>query len=256
MGTRPGRLTGPTRAPPGPTRAPRAPARAGGAAHPPPSIAQPGPAGQHGLSGRAGPGGPGLEQRPQRRRRDPLGAGGAGQPLRQLCGHGPASAAASPAPRAAAAPRRPRHARCSGHIPIPVPGRRPGQPAAATPATRPARPRPTPTRTGPGPRSYPDTARRQPPARSRPGGRADQGTTWYPARPGRTRAASPPASPYPYQQPDHGYPPAADYGPQPGQAGLSRHATTGTRDDMRYRNGQTEDPYGPDGYSGYHSRQG
>ena len=47
-------------------------------------------------------------------------------------------------------------------------------------------------------------------------------------------------------------PGTADY---PNQAWLPR-AARGTRDDTRYRSGQTEDPYGPDGYSGYHSRQG
>ena len=60
---------------------------------------------------------------------------------------------------------------------------------------------------------------------------------------------------YPYQ-PDPGYPGAPDYGTQPGQAGYAGPPPPGSRDDTRYRNGQTDDPYGPDGYSGYHSRQG
>jgi hypothetical protein len=109
---------------------------------------------------------------------------------------------------------------------------------------------------GPGPGSYPGSG--APPAtgpQPAVGGRADQGTTWYSAPPAAS-TPPPPASPYPYQQQDPGYPPAADYGTRPGQAGYPGTPAAGSRDDMRYRNGQTEDPYGPDGYSGYHSRQG
>ncbi len=98
---------------------------------------------------------------------------------------------------------------------------------------------------GPGhgsvPGGYP--ANGQPPAAD---ARAEQGTTWYSAPPAAPQA---PAGAYPYQDP--AYPAAAGY---PNQGGYPD--TPGTRDDTRYRSGQTEDPYGPDGYSGYHSRQG
>ena len=87
------------------------------------------------------------------------------------------------------------------------------------------------------------------------GGRADQGTTWYPAPPPAAATPQPPASAYPYQ-PGPAYPATAGYGTQPGQAGYPGSPQPGARGDTRYRNGQTEDPYGPDGYSGYHSRQG
>jgi hypothetical protein len=95
---------------------------------------------------------------------------------------------------------------------------------------------------GTGPVGYP--ANGQPPAAD---GRAEQGTTWYSAPPAAAPQA--PAGAYPYQDP--GYPAAAGY---PDRNGYP--ATPGTRDDTRHRSGQTEDPYHPDGYSGYHSRQG
>ena len=94
---------------------------------------------------------------------------------------------------------------------------------------------------GTGPGGYP--ANGQPPAAD---SRAEQGTTWYSAPPAAAPQA--PAGAYPYQDPAY---PAADY---PDRNGYP--ATPGTRDDTRYRSGQTEDPYRPDGYSGYHSRQG
>ena len=77
--------------------------------------------------------------------------------------------------------------------------------------------------------------------------RAEQGTTWYSAPPAAPPQA--PAGAYPYTDP--AYPAAADY-PNEG----SYPGAPGARDDTRYRNGHTEDPYHPDGYSGYHSRQG
>ena len=95
---------------------------------------------------------------------------------------------------------------------------------------------------GTGPGGYP--ANGQPPAAD---GRAEQGTTWYSAPPAAAPQA--PAAAYPYQDPAL---PRRRRLPEPGW--LSRHP--GTRDDTRYRSGQTEDPYHPDGYSGYHSRQG
>ena len=133
--------------------------------------------------------------------------------------------------------------------------------AAATPAPAPA--------TGssyPGYTTGPTTAYSDPyrpgsagyPARTpqpATGGRADQGTTWYPAPPPAAATPQPPASAYPYQ-PGPAYPATAEYGTQPGQAGYPGSPQPGARGDTRYRNGQTEDPYGPDGYSGYHSRQG
>ena len=95
---------------------------------------------------------------------------------------------------------------------------------------------------GTGPGGYPASG--QPPATD---GGAEQGTTWYSAPP--AEAPQTPAAPYPYQDP--AYPPAADYRNQGGYPD-----TPGSRDDTRYRSGQTEDPYHPGGYSGYHSRQG
>jgi hypothetical protein len=96
---------------------------------------------------------------------------------------------------------------------------------------------------GSGPGGYP--ANGQPPAAD---GRAEQGTTWYSAPPAAAPQA--PAGAYPYTDP--GYPAAADYPNQGGYPG----APGAGRDDTRYPSGQTEDPYRPDGYSGYHSRQG
>ena len=61
--------------------------------------------------------------------------------------------------------------------------------------------------------------------------------------------AAGPGGAYPYQDP--AYPAAADYPNQGGYPGAPE-----TRDDSRYRSGHTDDPYRPDGYSGYHSRQG
>jgi hypothetical protein len=95
---------------------------------------------------------------------------------------------------------------------------------------------------GTGPGSYPANGR--PPAAD---GRAEQGTTWYSAPPAAAPQA--PSGAYPYQ--DSAYPAAAGYPNRGGYPG-----TPETGDDTRYRNGQTEDPYRPDGYSGYHSRQG
>ncbi len=95
---------------------------------------------------------------------------------------------------------------------------------------------------GSGPGGYP--ANGQPPAAD---SRAEQGTTWYSAPPAAAPQA--PGGAYPYQ--DATYPAAADYPNQGGYPG-----TPETRDDSRYRSGHTDDPYRPDGYSGYHSRQG
>ena len=105
---------------------------------------------------------------------------------------------------------------------------------------------------GRAPGGYPGTGP-QPPADAR----AEPGSQWYSAPPAASPAAAsqPPAAPYPYQ-PDPGYPGAPDYGTQPGQAGYAGPPPAGSRDDTRYRSGQTDDPYRPDGYSGYHSRQG
>jgi hypothetical protein len=96
---------------------------------------------------------------------------------------------------------------------------------------------------GSAPGGYPASG--QPPAAD---ARGDQGTTWYSAPP--PAAPQAPAGAYPYQDP--AYPAAADYPDQGGYPG----APGASRDDTRYRSGQTEDPYHPDGYSGYHSRQG
>jgi hypothetical protein len=139
----------------------------------------------------------------------------------------------APAPRTAPAPTSPYP---------------PGQPADGSSypgyPTGPAAAYSDPYGSGPGtgPGGYPADVR--PPAAE---GRAEQGTTWYSAPPAAAPQA--PAGAYPYQDP--AYPAAADY---PDRGGYP--ATPGTRDDTRYRSGQTEDPYRPDGYSGYHSRQG
>jgi len=87
-----------------------------------------------------------------------------------------------------------------------------------------------------------------------PDGQAEQGATWYSAPPAAPQTPQAPASAYPYR-PDPGYPADPGYGTQPGQAGYPGTPQE-SRDDTRYRSGQTDDPYGPDGYSGYHSRQG
>ena len=138
----------------------------------------------------------------------------------------------------------------------PAPASPASRAAAATPAQAPATGNSYPGYTTGPTAAYSDPYRPGPAGSPQPvaGGRADQGTTWYPAPPPAAGTPQPPASAYPYQ-PDPAYPAAAEYGTQPGQAGYPG-TPPGARGDTRYRNRQTEDPYGPDGYSGYHSRQG
>ncbi len=150
----------------------------------------------------------------------------------------PPAAAPAPAPAARTTPP-----------PTPAAPYQPGQPATGGNSypgysTGPTAAYSDPYSSGPGtgPGGYP--ANGQPPA----DGRTGPGTTWYAAPPAAAPQA--PAGAYPYTDP--AYPAPADY---PNQAAYPGTPGPG-RDDTRYRNGQTEDPYPPDGYSGYHSRQG
>ena len=169
---------------------------------------------------------------PQPQPEAPSTQAGAGNPYGSYVDTAP-SVPTSPAPRAAAATPAPAPATGNSY-----PGYTTGPTAAYSDPYR------------PGSAGYP-AGSPQPIG----GGRTDQGTTWYPAPPPAAATAQPPASAYPYQ-PGPAYPAAAEYGTQPGQAGYPGTPPPGARGDTRYRNGQTEDPYGPDGYSGYHSRQG
>ena len=199
MATPQARLTAPTRVPPGPIRAAHARALAGAAAPRPArsSLGSPSPSPRS----RGTPTRPGLRPEPR------AGAATAAprpRPRRHRPGWATRTAVTWTRPRPHPPPRhrarlRPPQRRPPGHwqqlsglhhrpdrgLLRPVPAR-PGVPAGSP----------------------------QPVA----GGRADQGTTWYPAPPPAAATPQPPASAYPYQ-PDPAYPAAAEYGTQPGQAG-------------------------------------
>ncbi len=175
-----------------------------------------------------------------RRRRGALGPGGPGQPVRQLRGHDPAGRGARPGsgrrarrrPRPPASPYPPGQQPAGGNS---YPGYTTGPTAAYSDPYGPGH---GTSRAWRLPGQRPAAGRRRP---------AEQGTTWYSAPPAAAPQA--PAGAYPYQDP--AYPPRRTT-----RARVAIPRTPGTRDDTRYRSGQTEDPYRPDGYSGYHSRQG
>ena len=136
---------------------------------------------------------------------------------------------APPAPAPAAAPRYPAEPAAS---PPAANGAAPGYPAAAY--TDPY------GTTGHG---YPAAAPQSP---------ADAGT-WYPAP---TPAPQPPTAQYPYQPGPDGYGAPGGYGNQPGQADQRDSYPGDQAGNGPYQGGYHTDPYGPDGYGGYHSRQG
>lgn len=167
----------------------------------------------------------------------PSAQSGLGNPYGSYVDMTPPGAAPAPAPAARTAPP-PASQYPSGQQPAngrSYPGYTTGPTAAYSDPYGPGQ--------GSSPGGYP--ANGQPPAAD---ARAEQGTTWYSAPP----AAAPQAPTGAYPYPDPGYPAAADYPNQGGYPG----APGASRDDTRYQSGQTEDPYHPDGYSGYHSRQG
>ncbi len=193
----------------------------------------------------------------------PSPAASTGYPAAPAPGWGSDRGAAAEAPSAQAGLGNPYGSYVEATPPSGTPAPAPAAPTAPTPAPPPASPYPPgqqaaggssypgyttgPTAAysdpyAPGHGSYPATG--QPRAAD---SRAEPGTTWYSAPPAAPPQA--PAGAYPYQDP--AYPAAAG---DPNQGGYP--GTPGTRDDTRYRSGQTEDPYHPDGYSGYHPRQG
>ena len=76
---------------------------------------------------------------------------------------------------------------------------------------------------------------------------------WYPAP---TPAPQPPAAQYPYQSSPGGYGAPRGHRNRPDQPPQRGSYRGDLPDNGPYQGGYHTDPYGPDGYGGYHSRQG
>ena len=89
-------------------------------------------------------------------------------------------------------------------------------------------------------------------------GTPEQGSTWYSAPPPAVAPAAPEsAAAYPYPAtPSGGYPENPDYGTQASQAGHGDTHPDAGQNGTRYPGAYSADPYGPDEYGDYHSRQG
>ena len=138
----------------------------------------------------------------------------------------------------------------------PLPRRLPPPPPQRR-GTRPRRP-PPPAANGAAP-GYPAAAYTDPygtPGHGYPAAAAqppaDAGT-WYPAP---TPAPQPPTAQYPYQPGRGRLRRPGGYGNQPGQADQRGSYPGDQAGNGPYQGGYHTDPYGPDGYGGYHSRQG